>query len=498
MRVEATTDRFVSASGFLWRSRAGLHLTAIAKAVFQIAPNATATWVSPGEVFVEDRHFGAKANASVERASDLVPYRPRCDVTFVGAARSATPVPQVVVRVGLSRDNRILLNKVVLVVGDRAHDGSVRPFTELAVVYERASAGPQNPVGSATPNVFDPADPRRPIGLGPVGQDWPSRRAQLGALDPRSFAGELPSFPEDTPWGYFQSAPPDQQIEHLSGGEQLLLDGVHATAPRIVTQLPAARGEARVLSAHPQIQFDQRIALVCDSLAIDAYAGTLALTWRGSTPIPQSLDPARIRLFAALSPPGVMALGTSVDPQSAATKPQNKKPDGDSTVALDSKSAILAMARGAAMPFAGAANPKPTTGPSALPQSLPWAASAEKVVPARSGDETLTTSPIAAPRATDETLTASPFASGVALPFAQSGGAQPPRAAQSNQGLPWGGAPAAVTQPARPGDGTLTVESTQGGPTHKANDDLADRLRQAGCSSSEVANLLGALFPKQK
>src|SRR6185295_17776713 len=127
------------------------------------------------------------------------------------------------------------------------------PFTTVPLVYERAYGGPgePNPNGSETPNVVDPADPRRAAGFAPISRFWPARKRMLGKIDRNLLDQPIAEIPEGMPWDYFQSAPPDQQIEPLRGGEWLVLDGVHPTLARISTRVPMARGAARVVMARP-------------------------------------------------------------------------------------------------------------------------------------------------------------------------------------------------------------------------------------------------------
>src|SRR5262249_29816210 len=146
------------------------------------------------------------------------------------------------VRLGLAREGRPLLDKTVHVFGD-----AKQPFAKMPLTYERALGGPgaPNPVGREPPNVVDPKDPRRFAGFAPISRLWPVRKQLVQGLDRRVLddarglenAGETP---DGLSGDYFQTAPFDQQVEYLRGGEWLVIDGVHPTLPRVSTRLPTS------------------------------------------------------------------------------------------------------------------------------------------------------------------------------------------------------------------------------------------------------------------
>jgi hypothetical protein len=312
------TDGAVSCGTRLWRFRGSLQLTVVVKAVFAILHDGVAKPAGPGAIISEDYHRDGYPARSVEAASDLAPYLARCDVLFVGhayalGARAAAGA----VRLGISREGRPLLDKTIHVFGNRASSspaaaGVPAPFTRIPIIYEKALGGPgePNPVGTDAPNLVDPADARRPVGFGPIGRYWPIRRRLLGKIDGKAIDATVADIPETMPWDYFQAAPPDQQIEHLRGGEWLVLDGLHPTLARVQTRLAATRGAACVVmqgsapggpSSPPAT-----VELVCDTLAIDGDRQTLSLSWRGHREVAEGeATLPSLRILAALEVPGV-------------------------------------------------------------------------------------------------------------------------------------------------------------------------------------------------
>jgi hypothetical protein len=110
------------------------------------------------------------------------------------------------------------------------------------------------------------------------------------------------------PWGYFQAAQPDQQVEYLCGGEWIALEGLHPTWPRLQTRLPAARGAARVLVNLAGAANETPVALVCDRLIVEPDRQALSLTWRGRYEIRDGDQALRsLVVLAALESPHVPA-----------------------------------------------------------------------------------------------------------------------------------------------------------------------------------------------
>ena len=275
----------------------------------------------------------------------------------------------------------------------------------MPLVYERAfgGLGEANPVGVETPNVVDPADPRNPVSFAPISPYWPARKRLLGRTDRRVFEGAPAEVPDGIAWEYFQAAPPDQQTDHLRGGEWLVLDGVHPTLPRVQTRLPTARGVARVLVRRPgAAPAEHVVELACDTLTIDGEKQMISLVWRGhyevaggdaalsSLTVLAGLEEVNAVVdWAKLArPPAAPASGASPAIAKGAAP-------AEETLALGSEQAA-AVAQRAIAPFAVAA-----AGTRAVPSSTaatPWSADPVRAIAAVVGEVTLAPTAAQSPR----------------------------------------------------------------------------------------------------
>ncbi|HVY49594.1 MAG TPA: DUF2169 domain-containing protein, partial [Minicystis sp.] len=172
--VHVTTEAGapIACAALVSRHRGRLVVTTVAKATFALVPDGAAALRAPAPIVPHDCYRQGNPVASLEAASDLVPYKPRVDVTFVGRAH----LPGAgggVARLAVFRRGP-LFDKAVHVA--RAPAGPAAP---VPLVYELAVRdwGPegQNPVGAEHPVLFDPKDPRRPVGFGPLRAEWPAR-----------------------------------------------------------------------------------------------------------------------------------------------------------------------------------------------------------------------------------------------------------------------------------------------------------------------------------
>lgn len=263
--------------------------------------------------------------------SDRVPMKPHADVVLVGHAFApgSHPVRSLIARLAVSN-----VDKRVEVYGERAfdRDGNLRegaPFSSIPLVYERAAGGPgtPNPIGmrsgtqdaqgrTALPNLQPPGlkvtssrDPIPSIGLGPIADTWPSRRALLGPT-----ASAAPSddwheriVPVDLHPAYFNVAPDDQRIQSLGDDERIVLENLYPNHAKFVTRLPGLRPRAFVegLSDGPK-----SIAMRADTLWIETSRGLCTVTWRGQIPLVQT---TAVTVLIALEEPGHSLTWRDVD-----------------------------------------------------------------------------------------------------------------------------------------------------------------------------------------
>ncbi|MBM4373816.1 MAG: pentapeptide repeat-containing protein [Deltaproteobacteria bacterium] len=124
---------------------------------------------------------------------------------------------------------------------------------------------------------------RQLLSLAPLGGPTAERLAASGTYDARWRATRWPWFPEDFDWSTFQAAPSDQRVAgYLNGDELLQLDG--NTERDVKTYLPSLRPRAFVRGARGRTGTDSRIheiALVLDTVWLDADVGAFVLVWRG-------------------------------------------------------------------------------------------------------------------------------------------------------------------------------------------------------------------------
>lgn len=461
--LDVWTDGRVAASAFAWRCGGRLYVTAAVRARFAIVAGGVARLVGPG---------GDGADSGPLR----VPYRPRCDVTFVGKARLPQPVATTMVRLAVMRGGRAVLDKSMRVVGSRGPDGRPTPFTEMPLGYERTWGGPGevNRAGSQVPNVIHPSVPRQAIGFAPLPLDHPTRRGPTEDEATRGLERPIALLPENTPWTLFQRAPIDQQVEPLSGGESLVLEALLAAHPIAETTLPSARGVARARFGRGGGARVAPFDLACDALSIDGEAACFELVWRGRIDLGAAPDDALGGVFieAALhdapadarapngaiagedAPRPTMLIGAIVD---------------EATAASESRYDVAALP----LPF----GVKPPSAP--VNAGTPWGASGlDPVIPARPGEETLSAAPIWSATAP------------VVLPWPRQevtlepGTPAPPEVLAA-------GAPA-VAAPRDPVLGGASGAACAGASSAKG-EALAASLRRMGVSEPEIAELVAAL-----
>ncbi|WP_437947518.1 DUF2169 domain-containing protein [Sorangium sp. So ce296] len=293
----------VAVAGVAWRARGRLNLTVIAKATFAFVDGAKMIPVEPQGIIHADIHHHNNPGRSVRLTSDLAPYLARVDVFFTGHAHAPPGLPAgpFSVRLALFAGERPILDKALSIEpggADRA----------IPLAYERAFGGigmADNPFGTRSPTVLDPARRDRPAGFAPLGSVWPSRTRLLGRTSRKALEAPILEIPDDFDWSYFQAAPPDQRVEALCGDEWLALQGLHPTLPVLRTRLPGARALARVqgLSAFG-VREGQPLELVLDTLHVDGDRQACSLLWRRSFPLAGEAALAAVRVVVGVELPG--------------------------------------------------------------------------------------------------------------------------------------------------------------------------------------------------
>lgn len=257
--------------------------------------------------------------------SDYAPRKPRCDVLLNGSAyepkgKPATKVP-VFIKVGA-------LTKSFHVVGNRFWKKGLvsisaskpEPFTVMPISYDKAFGGVDNthkkpskhkaylvnPIGvgfhdnlktefienKPLPNTEDlnkavtkPDGKYRPMAFGPVGRGWVPRYKLTGTYDQNWLDNIFPFLPPDFDGDYYQSAPSDQQINYLQGGEEVVLSNL---TPQGHTrfQIPQVTMPVTFFLKKGGTHKTHGIA---DTLVLEPDAGRFMITWRASLPLKKNM-----------------------------------------------------------------------------------------------------------------------------------------------------------------------------------------------------------------
>jgi hypothetical protein len=223
------------------------------------------------------------------------------------------------------------IHKRVRVFGDRHWERRVlgyaasapKPFVTMPLVYERAFGGiddtasdPKNHGaemrnlvgvgfrlnsdhqvihGSPLPNLEDPAslisswsDKPRPMCFGPLGRGWRPRIQYAGTYDQKWLDERYPFLPFDFDIRYFQSAPGDQQLTSVSGGEEF----------ECVNMTPNGSWKFRLPTEEFSVAFVYReyhveVRPVLDTVLIMPDERQVVLTWRAGVAVRTKLHDLR-------------------------------------------------------------------------------------------------------------------------------------------------------------------------------------------------------------
>ncbi|MEZ6136493.1 MAG: DUF2169 domain-containing protein [Pirellulaceae bacterium] len=264
-----------------------------------------------------DEFAGEPGYSSTLIEADFVPEKPNAEVLLIGTAHApeGKPTNQLLVSLRVGE-----LQKQIQVVGDRTWRGTLsRPqitppaeFTQMPLGYERAFGGidasdletgsvvyDANPIGRGfvarsknealvnqpLPNLEEPGrpvvDPRRdyrPMSFGPIGRAWKPRRDYAGTYDADWKANQFPFLPTDFDERYYQSAPEDQQLPSLVGGEQVELTNLTPEGlcrfqlPTIAVPIEFHLQDATIETRNARL----------DTLHIDADQRQFSMVWRTS------------------------------------------------------------------------------------------------------------------------------------------------------------------------------------------------------------------------
>lgn len=292
----------------LWRHRGQLYATVVVKASFAFSIDDDMSCVVAQPIRRSDEC--ARGVPSLRGASEIAPRKLEVDVTLHGHAFAQPGSLQSRVRLAMEREGRLLLDKTVLIVGNRKRGRpDIAPFERMRLGYERAYGGigcADNPIGvgadpasDVLPNVIDPHEAGRVAGFGAISCRFPSRRALRGKLEPALMEEGIADYPPDFDWRYFQASPTDQRLPALHGDEWLVLDGMHPSYPRIRTRLPSPRAHVRAYTRKP-LGVPEWLPLALDTLHVEADDARCSLVWRGAFPVVSELTAEQLVLAGGL------------------------------------------------------------------------------------------------------------------------------------------------------------------------------------------------------
>ncbi len=285
-------------------------------------------------VTLADVHVGDPATTSVRYESQVASHKPRIDVivngtAYVPAGRRATEL-MAALQVGtLEKQLRVIGNRVRGVVGT----GSPEPFASMPIIYERAFGGVdrrdaderrhrtwlRNPIGvgfggcrSAAADVdtdlpnFEPVSgqvEREPAGFGAIGRGWSPRREWAGTFDQGWLDSQWPLMPRDFDTRHYQSAPLDQQVEHLRGGDLVRL--THLTPEGSwAFALPATEHPVWLMFDRGRQQAQPRM----DTLIIEPDNKSVTMIFRLKIELPRGSNHLRRIVVGAVTPGMLLAI----------------------------------------------------------------------------------------------------------------------------------------------------------------------------------------------
>lgn len=289
-------------------------LTLIIKGTFRLKADSPAEMLPDDEQLLPtgDQFYDDDPHASVRYESDFVHFKPRADVMVVGHCHVPNGSPQPACSVRLEAGS---VAKSLMVFGKRVWERTLvgtkrmtdpEPFTSMPLRYENSFGGPgysRNPVGKGIRprNHHESRDEHEipnlkvlegeqlatmhegiPAGFGPLGRAWSQRMALTGTYDKKWQNERWPWLPEDFNWGYFNAAPPDQQIKgYLRGDEPLHLENMHPEHNILRSTLPGIRVRCFLSEKVDGQNRFREVKTHLDTLWADMDKETLLLVWRG-------------------------------------------------------------------------------------------------------------------------------------------------------------------------------------------------------------------------
>ncbi len=279
----------------------------------------------PIPLVLADEFTGEPGFSAPRYECDYASNKPRCDVLLNGSAHAPGGTPVKRVKVSLRVGS---MEKSFDVVGNRVWKKGLltvsatdpEPFLVVPVSYDNAFGGMdttdknekkhrwyvQNHAGvgfhvnqsseaidgKPVPNteetgkkITSPTGKYRPMALGSIGRGWQPRSPLAGTYDKAWLDNVCPLLPADFDEGYFQAAPPDQQIAYPKGGEEV----------ELVNLTPNGRTTFRLPEMEvPVIYFrrdGEKVDAVAnlDTIMIEPDLGRFSMVWRSHLELRKNL-----------------------------------------------------------------------------------------------------------------------------------------------------------------------------------------------------------------
>lgn len=314
-------------------------LVVVAKATYALpADGEPATLAAAQRELVQADRFTGEPGASAPlHETDYAHRKLGCDVLLLGRAhaphgRPVTRLP-VGVRVGAWVKRLAVLGERVWCkrLGGSVAASAPRRFVSQPIGYDHAFGGTDrtreargevhgylaNPAGrgwwryrdridgqplphteALDEPVTDPHGSYRPMAFSPIGRNWAPRLGYVGTYDDAWIQNRAPLWPADFDPRYFQSAPPDQVLPYLQGGEPVALANLTPDGLRRF-ELPR-RAMPVVFIPHrgPDIAVQANL----DTLVLEPDAGCFTLAWRACLPMARSVFDLQETIVGEMSP----------------------------------------------------------------------------------------------------------------------------------------------------------------------------------------------------
>ena len=147
---------------------------------------------------------------------------------------------------------------------------------------------PDQPIGSANQDY-------QPWAFGPVGRNCQPRIRYAGTYDQHWQDEVFPLQPMDFDDRFYQCVPEDQQVEHPTGGESVVLHNMHPEHPEFRFSLPEDLSMPLAILTQANKQFTT--TPVVDTVVIEPTKRQFSLTWRANMQLQRSIR--EINLIAA-------------------------------------------------------------------------------------------------------------------------------------------------------------------------------------------------------